>query len=127
MVFAALAVILLLSTFNPILILVAEAKSTEYLYLQVTGKSMEPTLTEGSVVKVKLRVDPESIEVGDIIVYCTIVTGNPRPEGRCGLAIASSRSILRMVNMSSGRRETTVPRPTHGQFLNAFSWQLLLK
>ncbi len=81
MAFPVFIAIILISISTLIPPRVAEAKSTEYVHLKVTGKSMEPTLTEGDLVEVKLRVDGESINVGDIIVYCTVVTGNPSPEG----------------------------------------------
>ena len=53
----------------------------EYLYLTAAGDSMAPAINEGDTVKV--CVDGGKIEVGDIIVYCTIaaMAYMPQPNG----------------------------------------------
>jgi signal peptidase I len=70
--------LLLFSVTSPVLVNAVP----EHLYLTVRGDSMVPALTEGDTVKVKLGVDGSSIDVGDIIVYCTIATMayNPNPD-----------------------------------------------
>lgn len=57
--------------------------SSEYVYLTAAGDSMAPAITEGDMVKVKVCVDGSKIEVGDIIVYCTIaaMAYMPKPNG----------------------------------------------
>ena len=47
----------------------------EHLYLNAKGGSMYPAIRDGDHVKVKLCVDGELIEVGDIIVYCSLAAG----------------------------------------------------
>jgi signal peptidase I len=51
----------------------AEAR-TEYVCLTADGRSMNPTIRDGDQVKVKICVDGDQIETGDIIIYCSIVT-----------------------------------------------------
>lgn len=48
------------------------ASSSEYWYLNGIGGSMYPTIGELDRVEVKTKVDPASVQVGDIIVYGSI-------------------------------------------------------
>lgn len=50
----------------------AYARSTEYVSLTCGGESMYPAIRDGDQVRVKICVNGSLIEVGDIIVYCTI-------------------------------------------------------
>lgn len=50
----------------------AAALSGDSLYLTAKGNSMYPTIKEGDQIKVKMCTNGRLINVGDIIVYCTI-------------------------------------------------------
>ncbi len=47
----------------------------DYLCLSAKGGSMYPAIRDGDQVKVKVCVDGDLMEVGDIIVYCSIAAG----------------------------------------------------
>lgn len=73
-------VIIGLLVFSVSTLTTAYAASIEYLSLTARGESMDPTIKEGDTLRVRLCVNGSLINVGDIIVYCTIVTPDPHPE-----------------------------------------------